>query len=49
MFKTIRVTEETHQKITDLGGKNEDYNDIIVRLLTFYESKTKKTSSSRDG
>jgi len=31
--KLIRVSEETHQRLTDLGRKGETYEEIIVRLL----------------
>lgn len=31
--KLIRVSEETHQRLTDLGKKGETYEEIIVRLL----------------
>ena len=36
--KLIRVSEETHQKLTDLGRKGETYEEIIVRLLKPNES-----------
>jgi len=31
--KLVRVTEETHQRLTDLGKKGETYDQIINRLL----------------
>jgi len=33
MDKLIRVSEETHRKLTDLGKKGETYDEIVVRLL----------------
>ena len=32
-FKWIRVTAQTHEKLADLGRKDETYNDIIEALL----------------
>jgi len=37
MGKTIRVSEETHEKLTELGKKGEAYNKIISRLLEQYD------------
>ncbi len=37
VMKTIRVTEETHGKLSHLGLKSETYNDIINRLIDAYE------------
>ncbi|WP_407393703.1 hypothetical protein, partial [Methanobrevibacter sp.] len=37
-MKTIRVTEEIHEKLSHLGLKSETYNDIIERLITVYEN-----------
>ena len=31
--KLIRVSEETHRKLTDLGRKGDTYEEIIERLL----------------
>ena len=33
MIKTIRITEETHQKLKDAGKKGQTFEDIILRLL----------------
>lgn len=32
-FKWIRVTEDIHKKLTELGKKDETYNSIIETLL----------------
>ena len=37
IMKTIRVSEETHAKLSHLGLKSETYNDIIERLIKVYE------------
>jgi len=31
--KTVKVSEETHQALTDMGRKGESYDAIIRRLL----------------
>ena len=38
MDKLIRVSGETHRKLTDLGKKGETYEEIIVRLVKLNES-----------
>ena len=34
MIKTIKITETTHKKLTQLGKKGETYDQIILRLTT---------------
>ena len=36
-MKTIRVSEEIHERLSHLGLKSETYNDIIERLINVYE------------
>ena len=36
--KTIKVSEETHQDLTDLGSKGESYDAIIRRLIEKWEA-----------
>ena len=38
MTKTIKISEETHKKLTALGFKKETYGDIINRLIKNYDS-----------
>lgn len=33
MNTTIQITKETRQKLSNLGSKNETYDDIINRLM----------------
>jgi predicted CopG family antitoxin len=45
MYKTIRITEETHELIgKHVKRKGESYGDIIERVFKEYDSlvKTKK-------
>lgn len=39
VMKTIRVSEEIHAKLSNLGLKSETYNDIIERLIIAYENE----------
>ncbi|MGI9011835.1 MAG: DUF7557 family protein [Nitrososphaeraceae archaeon] len=42
MVKTIRLEDdELHIRIGALGSKSETYEDIIRRLVEFYEKKRK--------
>ena len=34
---SVKVSRETHRRLTDLGKKNESYDTVIERLLDFYE------------
>jgi len=36
---SVKVSRETHRRLTNLGKKNESYNDVIVCLLDFYDGK----------
>ncbi len=33
---TVKVTKKTRQKLAELGKKNETYEEIIGRLIEFY-------------
>lgn len=32
-MKTIKVTEEVHSMLSELGNKKDTYNDIILKLI----------------
>jgi len=36
MKKTLKINEETHKKLCDLGNKGESFDDIIKRLIEGY-------------
>ena len=40
--KLVKVSNETHERLTKRGQKNETYEDIIRKLLDSTEVKTKK-------
>jgi predicted CopG family antitoxin len=35
--KTLKVSQEAHDELDDVGKKGESYNDIILRLVKFYK------------
>lgn len=37
-MKTIRVTDEVHDKLVQLGLESETCNDVIARLIEVYDS-----------
>jgi len=39
LLKFIRVSSRTHERLRALGRKGETFNDIIERLLDFWEAQ----------
>ena len=35
--KTIKVSDEVHDSLSRLATKNDSYNDVIKRLIDYYE------------
>jgi len=33
MMKTIKVTQEVHNMLSEIGSKKDTYNDIILKLI----------------
>jgi len=33
MMKTIKVTQEVHSMLSEIGNKKDTYNDIILKLI----------------
>ena len=33
MMKTIKVTQEVHDMLSEIGSKKDTYNDIILKLI----------------
>ena len=33
---TIKLSKETHKKLTDIGKKGETYDEIVLRLINFW-------------
>ena len=42
LSKTIRVSDELHERIRRLGVKGEKYEAIVERAVTCYEKEVKK-------
>jgi 5-methylcytosine-specific restriction endonuclease McrA len=39
---TIQLEEETRDRLKGFGKKGESYNDIVIRLMDYYEGKIEK-------
>ncbi|MEM1590042.1 MAG: hypothetical protein QW175_06460 [Candidatus Bathyarchaeia archaeon] len=55
-MKTIRVSDETHKKLTEIlgklmaeTGKMKTYDDVIGTLIAAYNSTDTKTSERKVG
>ncbi|MGD1838514.1 MAG: DUF7557 family protein [Nitrososphaeraceae archaeon] len=42
MVKTIKISEEVHSRLAKHGSIGETFEDVIIKLLNFYDSKNKK-------
>ena len=38
---TVKVTRKTRDKLAELGKKNETYEDIIEKLIDYYQKKNR--------
>jgi predicted CopG family antitoxin len=38
-LKTIKIREEPHKKLTEIGKKGETFSDVIERLIKEYEKQ----------
>lgn len=36
MTKTIKISENTHNALSELASKNDTFNDVINRLINYY-------------
>jgi hypothetical protein len=41
---TVKVQKKTRDRLTRLGNKSETYDDIINRLMNFYEKHSRGKS-----
>jgi len=41
-LKSLKVSEVTHTRLTKHGGYGESMDEIISKLLDYYEGKSKK-------
>jgi len=39
-MKIIKVEEETHKRLKEIGSKGETFDEIIKRLLDRYKNET---------
>ncbi|MHC1596975.1 MAG: DUF7557 family protein [Methermicoccaceae archaeon] len=40
-YTTIALSHETKERLNEIGRKGETYDDIVVRLLDFFEEARK--------
>lgn len=39
MMKTIKVTQEVHDLLSEIGSKKDTYNEIILKLINEHNEK----------
>jgi len=44
---TVKITKKTRERLAAIGSKNETYDDIINRLIQFFEKNSKLYCSGR--
>lgn len=42
LAKQIKLSDKTYERLTNIGKKNETYDDIVSRLLDMYDRTLKK-------
>ena len=42
MVKTIKISDDIHSRLLRIGSMGETFEDVIKKLLDFYEGKSKK-------
>jgi predicted CopG family antitoxin len=42
MVKTIKISDDIHSRLLKIGSMGETFEDVIERLLVFYENNKKK-------
>lgn len=41
MLKTLKIKEETHKRLIDLGKKGETFDDLINRIIKYFKEVKK--------
>jgi len=44
---TVKLTKDTKERLAQLGGKDETYDQIIQRLIKFYTDKSRVVSARK--
>jgi predicted CopG family antitoxin len=42
MVKTIKISDDIHSRLLKIGSMGETFEDVIRKLLDFYENNKKK-------
>jgi hypothetical protein len=45
---TVKVRRETKKMLADMGKKEDTYDDVIMRLIEFYNKNSKETERKHD-
>ena len=45
MVKTLKISDETHRRLSKYGSITETYEDVIIKLLDYYEKGKGKIKS----
>jgi len=40
--KTVKLREETYKRLDSIGEKGDTYNDLVKKLLDYYQNGKKK-------
>ena len=47
-MKTIKVTQEVHDMLSEISSKKDTYNDIILRLIKEHDEKNLTVNLIKD-
>ena len=48
MTKTIKISESTHESLSELASKNDTFNDVIMFLINYYKSNEEFTEEEAE-
>ncbi|MBQ2962721.1 hypothetical protein [Methanobrevibacter sp.] len=48
MTKTIKISESTHESLSELASKNDTFNDVIMFLINYYKSNEEFTDEEAE-
>lgn len=49
LVKTLKISDETHNRLSKLGNIGDTFEDVIKELLDFYEKKKFEAGSDVSG
>lgn len=48
MTKTIKISQSTHDALSDLASKNDTFNDVITFLIKYYKENEEFTDEEAE-